>query len=142
MKEKILIVEDNPLHMKLMEMTLRAKDYVLLKATDGEEALDMAMKEQPDLILMDIRLPKMNGFEVTKRLREKPEFNHTPIIALTAHAMAGDRESVIRSGCDTYLSKPIDTRELPGLVAKMLLKRRQEALTVTGNQDEKENPRN
>jgi len=142
MKEKILIVEDNPLHMKLMEMTLRAKDYVLLKATDGEEALDMAMKEQPDLILMDIRLPKMNGFEVTKRLREKPEFSHTPIIALTAHAMAGDRNNVIKSGCDKYISKPVDTRELPGLVAEMLLKRRQEVLTVNGNHDEKENPRN
>ncbi len=142
MNEKILIVEDHPLHMKLMELTLRAKDYVLLRATDGEEALDMAIREQPDLILMDIRLPKMDGFEVTKRLREKPELSHTPIIALTAHAMVGDRESVIRSGCDAYLSKPVDTRELPGLVAEMLLKRRQEAPTISGNQDEKENPRN
>ena len=124
MPEKILIVDDHPLHMKLMEMTLRDKNYTLIKATDGQEALDMAVRERPDLILMDIRLPKMNGFEVTKKLRENPEFSHTPIIALTAHAMAGDRESVIKSGCDTYLSKPVDTRQLPAVIAEMLLKRR------------------
>ncbi len=130
MKEKILIVEDHLLHMKLMEMTLRSQNYTLLKATSGEEALDMALREQPDLILMDIRLPQMSGFEVTKKLRQNPEFRHTPIIALTAHAMAGDRESVINSGCDTYLSKPVDTRRLPGIVAQMLSKRRQETTSL------------
>jgi CheY-like chemotaxis protein len=126
MKAKILIVEDNPLHMKLVEMTLRDQNYTLLKATSGEEALDVAVRERPDLILMDIRLPQMSGFEVTKKLRKDPEFSHTPVIAITAHAMAGYRESVINSGCDTYLSKPIDTRRLPGIVAQMLSKRRQE----------------
>ena len=120
MKEKILIVEDNPVHMRLMEMTLRAQNYTILKATDGEEALDIATREQPDLILMDIRLPKKNGFEVTQKLRENPAFSHTPIIAITAHAMRGDRERVIESGCDVYLSKPVNTRELPVMVAEML----------------------
>lgn len=90
----------------------------------------------PDLILMDIRLPKMNGFEVTKKLRENPEFSHTPIIALTAHAMAGDRESVIKSGCDTYLSKPVDTRQLPIVIAEMLLKRRGENSSTNGDHNE------
>ena len=142
MKAKILIVEDNPLHMKLMEMTLRAQDYTLLKATDGEKALDMAMRERPDLILMDIRLPKMNGFEVTRKLREDRAFNHTPIIALTAHAMRGDREKVIESGCDTYLTKPIDTRELPGVIAEMLLKRRKTSPGSTGDCNGKESPYN
>jgi two-component system cell cycle response regulator DivK len=136
MPQKILIVEDHPLHMKLMEMTLRDKNYTLVKATDGEEALDVAVRERPDLILMDIRLPKMNGFEVTRKLRENPEFSHTPIIALTAHAMAGDRESVIKSGCDTYLSKPVDTRQLPAVIAEMLLKRRRENLSSNGDQSE------
>jgi two-component system cell cycle response regulator DivK len=136
MPEKILIVEDHPLHMKLMEMTLRDKNYTLLKATDGQEALDMAVRERPDLILMDIRLPKMNGFEVTKKLRENPEFSHTPIIALTAHAMAGDRESVLKSGCDTYLSKPVDTRQLPTVIAEMLLKRRGENSSTNGDHNE------
>jgi CheY-like chemotaxis protein len=123
MKEKILIVEDNPLHTRLIEMTLRAKNYTLLKATSGEEALDIAMREQPDLILMDLNLPKITGFEVTKKLRENPAFSHTPIIAITAYAMKGDRERVIESGCDAYLTKPIDTRELPKVIAEMLLQR-------------------
>ena len=136
MPEKILIVEDHPLHMKLMEMTLRDKNYTLVKATDGQEALDMAVRERPDLILMDIRLPKMNGFEVTKKLRENPEFSHTPIIALTAHAMAGDRESVLKSGCDTYLSKPVDTRQLPAVIAEMLLKRRGGEPSTHGDHNE------
>jgi two-component system cell cycle response regulator DivK len=136
MPQKILIVEDNPLHMKLMEMTLRDKNYTLVKATDGEEALDVALRERPDLILMDIRLPKMNGFEVTRKLRENPAFSHTPVIALTAHAMAGDRESVIKSGCDTYLSKPVDTRQLPAVIAEMLLKRRWKTSSNKGGHSE------
>jgi len=123
MKRKILIVEDNPIHMKLMEMTLRDKHYTLLKATDGEKALDIATRERPDLILMDLNLPEMTGFEVTKKLKENPLFSHTLIIAITAYAMSGDRDRVIESGCDAYLTKPIDTRELPKLIAEMLLQR-------------------
>jgi len=121
MKKRILIVEDNPVHTRLIEMTLRAKNYTLLKATNGEEALDIAIRERPDLILMDLNLPEMTGFEVTKKLRENPTFSHTPIIAITAYAMRGDRERVIESGCDAYLTKPIDTHELPKVIAEMLL---------------------
>ena len=123
MREKILIVEDNPRNMRLIEMTLRSNNYILLKATDGETALDMAVREQPDLILMDIRLPGMNGLDVTRALRKTPAFSHTPIIGLTAHAMKGDKERVLESGCDAYLSKPINTRELPGIIAEMLSQR-------------------
>jgi len=119
-KEKILIVEDNPVHMRLIEMTLRAKDYTLLKAASGEEALEIAATDKPDLVIMDIHLPKMNGFEVTRKLRENPAFSHTPIIAITAYAMKEDRERVIESGGDAYVSKPINTRELPKVVAEML----------------------
>ncbi len=126
MKEKILIVEDNPQNMRLVEMVLRTQNYTLLRATDGEEALDMAKRERPDLIIMDIQLPKMNGLEVTRKLRETPAFSHTPIIGVTAYAMKGDRERVIESGCDAYLSKPISTRELPGVVAEMLLQQRKD----------------
>ncbi len=125
MTEKILIVEDNPQNMRLIEMTLRAKNYTLLRATDGEEALDITVRERPDLIIMDLRLPKMNGLEVTRKLREGPLFRHTPIIAITAYAMKGNRERVIESGCDMYLTKPINTRELPGVVAEMLSRRRE-----------------
>jgi CheY-like chemotaxis protein len=120
MKKKILIVEDNPVHMKLIEMTLRAKNYTLLKANDGEEALDMAIREPPNLVIMDINLPGMTGFETSKKLRENPAFSHIPVIAITAYAMKGDREKIIEAGCDAYLSKPINTRELPGVIAELL----------------------
>ena len=133
MNEKILIVEDNPIHMKLMEMTFRAKHYTFLQASDGEEAIDIAMREHPDLILMDIRLPKMDGFEVTKKLRENRAFSHTPIIALTAHAMRGDKDRVMEAGCDMYITKPIDTRKLPGVIAEMLQKQRTETTSVNGD---------
>ncbi|GAI06802.1 unnamed protein product, partial [marine sediment metagenome] len=117
----ILIVEDNPQNMRLIEMTLRAKNYTLLEASDGEEALEIAVRDKPDLIIMDVRLPKVSGLEVTRRLRQMPAFSHTPIIAVTAYAMKGDRGKIIEAGCDAYLSKPINTRELPGVVAEMLL---------------------
>ena len=120
MNEKILIVEDNPQNMRLVEMVLGARGYTLLKATDGEQALDMALRERPGLIIMDIQLPKMSGLEVTRKLRETPAFSHTPIIAITAYAMKGDEEMAINAGCDAYVTKPINTRELPGMVAEML----------------------
>ena len=124
-KEKVLIVEDNPQNMKLLEMLLRAKDYILLKAYDGEEALDMAIREQPDLIVMDMQLPKMSGLEVTKQLRQTLVFSHTPIIALTAYAMRGDKEQFMEAGCNAYLSKPISTRELPMIIDQMLQEHRE-----------------
>ena len=123
LKEQILIVEDNPLNMRLIEMTLRPKGYRLLGATDGEKALDMAIKENPDLIIMDIQLPKVSGLEVTKRLRQMPAFNHIPIIAVTAHAMKGDEAKIIDAGCDAYLPKPINTRQLPVVITELLLQR-------------------
>ena len=81
----------------------------------------MAVREKPALILLDMQLPKLSGFEVTRRLRQMPDFKHVPIIAVTAYAMKGDREKLIAAGCDAYLSKPIDTRELPGMIVRMLL---------------------
>ena len=136
MKEKILIVEDNPPNMRLMEMTLRAKGYTLLRATDGEEALDMAIKNKPALIIMDIQLPKVNGLEVTKRLRQMPDFNHIPIIAVTAYAMRGNEERIIKAGCDAYLSKPINTHQLAEIVAKMLLQGQKDSICLQGNSNE------
>ena len=119
-KKRVLLVEDNRQNMKLLEMVLRMRSYILLKAFDGEEALDVATREQPDLIVMDMQLPKMSGIEVTKRLRQMPDFSQTPIIALTAYTMKGDRERFLKAGCDTYLSKPISTRELPVVIDQML----------------------
>ena len=127
MNERILIVEDNPRSMRLIEMTLRAKSYTLLKATDGEEALDVAIREHPDLIIMDVQLPKMSGLEVTRKLRESPAFSGTPIIAITAYAMKGDREKALDAGCNMHLSKPISTRDLPEVIAQMLLQRQKDS---------------
>ena len=124
MKEKILIVEDHPQNMRLIEVVLRSRSYILLTANDGEEALDVAVREHPDLVIMDIQLPKISGYDVTKKLRQMPEFINTPIIAITAYAMEGDKEKFMEAGCDAYLSKPIDTRELPELIANILGNRR------------------
>ena len=127
MPKKILIVEDDPRNIRVVVMALRPHGYTLLEATDGEEALKIAVREQPDLIIMDVQLPKMNGLEVTRKLRQMPAFNHIPIIAVTAYAMKGDKEKFIESGCDAYLSKPINTRELPGVIAEMLLQRQKDS---------------
>ncbi len=142
MNKRILIVEDSPQNMRLMEMTLKAKNYTLLKATDGEEALDMATRERPDLIIMDVQLPKLNGLEVTRKLRDTVEFSHIPIIAITAFAMKGDKERAIEAGCDVYLTKPIDTRQLPGMIAEMLLQRQKIKSSTNGDGNGKQDPCN
>ena len=134
MKEKILIVEDNSQNTRLLKMALRAKGYTLLEAADGEEALDMTINNKPDLIIMDIQLPKVNGVEVTKKLRQMSDFKQTPIIAVTAYAMKGDEEKFMKAGCDAYLSKPINTRQLPEIVAKMLLQRQKDSIEGNGNE--------
>ena len=123
MAEKILVAEDNPRNMKLIRVTLRPHGYTILEATDGEMALEAAIKEKPDLVIMDMQLPKLSGLEVTKKLRQIPAFAHVPILAVTAYAMKGDSETFIEAGCDAYLAKPINTRELPGVVAELLSKR-------------------
>ncbi len=125
MSKKILIVEDDPRNLKMIQMTLRPYGYSLLEATDGEEALKVARSDKPDLIIMDLRLPKVSGLEVTRQLRQMSDFNHIAIIAITAYAMKGDKEKAISAGCDAYLAKPINTRELPGLITEMLLQRKE-----------------
>ena len=125
MNEKILIVEDNPQNMRLIEMTLKAKSYTLLKAIDGQEALEVAIRERPDLIIMDIQLPKISGLEVTTRLRQTPGFERVIIVAITAFAMKGDKEKSIEAGCDAYIPKPINTRELPKFIEEMLQQQKQ-----------------
>jgi two-component system, cell cycle response regulator DivK len=123
MNEKVLLVEDNMVNMKLLQATLEPCGYTLVTATDGEEALEQACKENPDLIIMDIQLPKLSGIEVVKKLRQMPEFSGIPIIALTAYAMKGDEERLIEAGFDVYLPKPVNTRELPKVISEMLQNR-------------------
>ena len=113
---KILLVEDNEMNRDMLSRRLMKKGYELVMALDGEQALEMAHTEAPDLILMDISLPGLDGWEATRRLKARPETQAIPIIALTAHAMAGDREKCLEAGCDDYDTKPV---EFPRLLEKI-----------------------
>lgn len=118
--KKILIVEDNGDNRELLVKILKPIGCQIIEAVDGEEALQKASAERPDLILMDISIPKIDGYEVTRRLRGQQDFKNIPIIALTAHAMKGDREKALQVGCDDYISKPINIRELPNKILGFL----------------------
>ena len=105
--KKILVVEDNPVNMDLM-IQLLEDDYHLILAVDGSEALELIANQQPDLVLMDMSLPVVDGYEATRRIKADSQLCHTPIIGLSAHAMSGDAEKAAQAGCDAYLTKPVD----------------------------------
>ncbi len=110
---KILVVEDNDMNMQLVEFLLEEGGYEIVKATSGEEALAITRDtggSQPDLILMDIHLPGMDGLSVVRSMKEDARTNRIPILALTAHAMRGDKDRFLEAGCDGYISKPIDVK--------------------------------
>jgi CheY-like chemotaxis protein len=109
---KILLVEDNEMNRDMLSRRLLKAGFEMVIAVDGEQAIDLARSEAPDLILMDISLPGLDGWEATRRLKTMPETRPIPIIALTAHAMAGDREKSLAAGCNDYDTKPIDFRRL------------------------------
>jgi len=113
---KILIVEDNEMNRDMLSRRLARRGYQIALAVDGEEGIAAARSETPDLILMDISLPVIDGIEATRRLKADAATQSIPIIGLTAHAMAGDREKVIAAGCDDYDTKPV---ELPRLLQKI-----------------------
>ena len=107
MTKRVMIVEDNELNMKLFNDLLEAQNYQTIPTSNGLEALDLARKHRPDLILMDIQLPEVSGLEVTKWLKEDDELCRIPVIAVTAFAMKGDEERIRQGGCEAYISKPI-----------------------------------
>jgi CheY-like chemotaxis protein len=109
---KILLVEDNEMNRDMLSRRLLKQGFEMVLAVDGEQAVDLARSEAPDLILMDISLPGLDGWEATRLLKTMPETRSIPIIALTAHAMAGDREKSLAAGCNDYDTKPIDFRRL------------------------------
>lgn len=113
---KILYVEDDDNNIYVLKNRLARAGYTVLVATDGEKGVAMATAEQPDLILMDLRMPVLDGWEATKRIKAQPETRHIPIIALTAHAMSGDREQALAAGCDDFDTKPV---EMPRLLEKI-----------------------
>ena len=116
----VVIIEDNERNMRLMRLLLRPQGYTLHEATSGQEALDLLRVIVPDIILVDIQLPDIDGLEITRRLRQDARFASTPIVALTAYAMPGDRELFLRAGCSGYVAKPIDTRVFPSIIAAYL----------------------
>lgn len=113
---KILLVEDNEMNLDMLSRRLQRRNFHVVAATDGLQALAMAQSEHPDLILMDLSLPGLDGWEATRRLKRDPATQHIPVIALTANAMAQDEEKAREAGCNDFDTKPI---ELPRLLAKM-----------------------
>lgn len=106
--KRILIIEDNETNIYLISFILKKNGYEVLEAKTGEEGIELALKEKPNLIIMDIQLPGIDGLETTKRIRESKEDKGIPIIALTSYAMTGDRERALSAGCNGYLEKPIN----------------------------------
>ena len=118
--QKILVVEDNQDNRELVVKVLKINGYHVIEAVDGQEAIEKTRAENPDLILMDLFIPKIDGYEVTRRLKRDKDLKSIPIIALTAHAMKGDMEVALAAGCDGYIPKPIDVRELPRQIEHFL----------------------
>lgn len=113
---KILLVEDNEMNLDMLSRRLEKRGHQVLIATDGATGVSMAQADQPNLILMDMSLPVMDGWEATRRIKGSSETRHIPVIALTAHAVAGDREKCLEAGCDDYENKPV---KFPQLIAKI-----------------------
>ncbi|MGL5081329.1 MAG: response regulator [Microcoleaceae cyanobacterium] len=113
---KILLVEDNEMNRDMLKRRLARKGYNVLIAVDGAEGVELTQLERPDLILMDMSLPVKDGWQATREVKANPQTQHIPIIALTAHAMAGDREKCLAAGCDDYDTKPV---EFPRLLEKI-----------------------
>jgi two-component system cell cycle response regulator DivK len=122
MSKRILYIEDNLENRLLMRRVLTAEGYVVEEAVDGPLGLQQAAESPPDLILIDINLPEIDGYEVTARLKQLPNLTGVPIIAVTANVMKGDREKTLAAGCDGYIQKPIDIDLLPSQIESFLTK--------------------
>ena len=120
MKTRILLVEDDPATVDVMRLELEHLDYEVTVATNGIEALDIASAQLPDLIVLDIFLPKMDGLEVAARLRKNPKTKDIPVLAATAKALPDDREKCLAAGCNDYIAKPFSHRELGAALKKLL----------------------
>ena len=118
--KRILVVEDNETNMYLISFILKSRGYEIIEAKSGEEGVDIAIKERPDLILMDIQLPGIDGLEATKRIRRSEAAREIPIVALTSYAMTGDREKSLSAGCTGYIEKPVNPDTILGEIEKYL----------------------
>ena len=120
MAKRILIVKDNELNMKLFKDLLEAQGYGILQTRDGMQALDLARKERPDLIVMDIQLPQVSGLEVTKWIKADDDLKHIPVVAVTAFAMKDDEEKIREGGCEAYVAKPISVKDFLSTIDRFL----------------------
>jgi CheY-like chemotaxis protein len=116
----ILVVEDNELNMKLVRGLIKMGKYGMLEAIDAESGIEQIREQQPDLVLMDIQLPGMDGLSATKIIKEDPSLKDIPVVALTSYAMQGDEEKALEAGCSGYIAKPIDTRKFLETVSQYL----------------------
>jgi len=119
---KILIAEDNAVNRELLRELLEMRGYAVVEACDGEEALRMIDETQPDLVLLDIGMPVLDGFALARKIRENPRLSSLPVVAVTAYAMQGDREKILNSQFDGYLSKPVNSRFLTEELDRLLVK--------------------
>ncbi len=127
---RILLVEDNEMNRDMLSRRLLRKGYDMILAVDGAEGVEKALAENPDLILMDMSLPVLDGWEATRRLKAMPQTSAVPIIGLTAHAMEGDREKALGAGCDDYDTKPVELPRLLGKIEALLQRGRAAGITA------------
>lgn len=124
MGEKVILnVEDNEANRKIVRYLFASKGYKVVEAMDGEEGVRMAEQERPDIILMDVQLPRMDGYEATRRIKANPALRHIPIVAVTSFALSGDDVKAIEAGCDDYVAKPFKPRDLLEKVEQILASR-------------------
>lgn len=116
--KRILVIEDNETNMYLIDFILRKSEYEVIEARTGEEGVELAIKDKPDLVIMDIQLPGIDGLEATKRIRKTEVDGKIPIIALTSYAMTGDKEKALKAGCTGYIEKPINPETFIGEIEK------------------------
>jgi two-component system cell cycle response regulator DivK len=120
MMSKILLVEDNEMNRDMLSRRLERKGFEVVIAVDGQDGVTMAASEKPDIIIMDLSLPVMDGWEATRRIKASSATQSIPVIALTAHAMAGDEQKALEAGCDDYDTKPVDFKHLLGKIANYI----------------------
>lgn len=120
MSKRILVIEDAPDNRRLLRDLLTNSGFELLEAVDGEKGVAMAAEHRPDLILMDIQLPVVDGYEATRRIKGNPELRHIPIIAVTSYALSGDEAKAVAAGCDGYVTKPFSPRQILAQIRQFL----------------------
>ncbi len=117
---KILVVEDNEINRDMMVRRLERRGYLIVTALDGQQGIDLTRSEKPDLVLMDMSLPILDGWEATRRIKNDPNMKEIPVVGLTAHAMVGDREKALKAGCDDYATKPVEFEKLIELINRLI----------------------